>query len=491
MSLHHSDIVVIGSELTAVMTAAWHAHAGKRVTVLKPPARQEKQISLGGKCAPTTSELWHMPTSGPAAELFDKLGIRHDAKRIFGSAVPLGVVGDPDARFEMELDDEKLSSTLQRVYGDTAAPLRSELARIDPAISESVFREAAHLHESGFLARRRSHRRLVASGDGLRKSAACRGLAEAGFGPVIDAVAPFTHSASGQEGKALAQTLSGQALLTGAYSDGLGGMSVRETLANLCFRVIESHGGSLVDDVEVTQVASKRGRATEIATSATKKTFSGTVVIDGTIAQTISSTFADTKLAEKYRSRESAVEPSGGLSVVRWLAPRGSVPRGAFVKGRSGEATISHHIVVPDGGETAGALLTFCTGLMDDKKKRHKPLKNGLDEPVAIIIAQRTNNVTTASSVALLERKLDELCPFTRESVIARDAFWGSDAHALHPTYGGTPQSNDFGGRAPQTPLKNMFRAGRDLCPALGIHGEIAATMSCVALVSKALERAR
>src|SRR5688500_6874993 len=113
MSLLHADVAVIGSELCGLAAAALLAHERRRVVVLDDAETADAR-PLGDRLVPVGTTLWRPPTSGPAADLMEQLGLRQRARHELGEAVGLGIIDDPDVRLVLETDGEERLKELHR-----------------------------------------------------------------------------------------------------------------------------------------------------------------------------------------------------------------------------------------------------------------------------------------------------------------------------------------------------------------------------------------
>jgi hypothetical protein len=77
--------------------------------------------------------------------------------------------------------------------------------------------------------------------------------------------------------------------------------------------------------------------------------------------------------------------------------------------------------------------------------------------------------------------------PFSRDVARARDLVIGDAARAVLPQWQVVESEHPLGGRRPMTPFSNLLRAGRDLVPAFGLDGELAAARAVVAAAEHAL----
>ena len=88
------------------------------------------------------------------------------------------------------------------------------------------------------------------------------------------------------------------------------------------------------------------------------------------------------------------------------------------------------------------------------------------------------------------------LLPFARARVVARsvpqlDAPRPRPGHLLHPLFPRSPAAWDGLGVPADTPWPTLIRAGREVCPGLGLEGEVLAALGAVARVQRASQKGK
>ncbi|MDP2340583.1 MAG: hypothetical protein Q8O67_06480 [Deltaproteobacteria bacterium] len=494
MSRVNVDVAVVGGELCGLAAAALLSLGGKKVVVIDDGDVVARP--LGDRLAPIASSLWKLPAGGPAAGLFDALALKADARRLLGESVGLGVVDDPDLRMVLPASEEALIRELTRCFGDERGRAQQKaVAAVDAARRFPVFGELAAINEDGFFFEaRRARGRVTAlgsTGDVAADDDAVVRLQGDGAGlwPVASQLRSFVQSLSPPAERGLAAALS-SSFLSGGVPLG-GGLGARTLLRDLLLSFVKHHGGDVVHErVDVVEVTGKR--LTLLRTAARKEDslvpgpaggqrnardstrprpagsdeFVPRVVIDATASRDLSDRLPSSRLREKLLAGQGRVVVVGKSTSVRWLVPVRLLPRG-----------MPPLLLLLGQGGDPPALISLCAGA---------PLDGGgkgshLDEQLLALVA-----TSPTDDAAWLEDQLTRLLPFTREHLRARDVV---DASPVHAAFVVKDSEHALAGRRPRTPFANLVRAGRDLCPAFGIDGELVAARAVVSIVEGSLPK--
>lgn len=467
MSRVSVDVAVIGGELCGLAAGARAAQAGRRVTVIDDGEVLHKP--LGDRLAPIAATAWRLPTTGAAAALFDDLAMRADARRLLGDPVGLGVVDDPDLRCVIPVNADARSRELHRCFGDRADALLRLLEDVDVDARVGVLDELGALHEDGILFEaRRARGRVSALGRRADVGAvdddvnALKGDGYA-LAPVLTQLGPFLQAQmSGADG--LAHHLAAGLLKSGTLLGGAGtGLGPRMVVADLLLSFIKSHGGEIIQD-RVSRVDVDGGRIALLATERRKHEVVPRAVVDATAARDLVDRLPSSRGREKLLSLQGRVTTHGGATSVRWLLPASALPQGmpplALVLDAGSDDAEPTPVLV---GLYAGAPLP-------DATKGAAPAEDG----VAVVATAVTKDSTR------VEQVLKRLMPFAHTMARATDVV---DAAAVAGHYDVKDSEHPLQGRRPRTPYKNLFRAGRDLAPAWGLDGELAASKSVASLI--------
>jgi hypothetical protein len=479
MSLVHFDVAVVGSELCALAAGAMLAHEHKKVVVIDDGESDESP--LGEHLVPRAPTLWRLPTTGPAADLIEKLGLKQDARRVLGSACGIALVDDPDVRLLVEPDKARRHAELERAFGAIGRQSAVALDELRPEQRDGLLVEATLLHDEGFFARRRAAKRRADGGPSLDPETtddAVRALLASPLGGALPSLVAFVQHGARHEANGVAGFLAAWLLHGGTVAHATEGTSLRGALARRFIHTIEGHGGDVLRGVRVRAVDGDARRVTVVRTD-DRNDYAVRAVIDGTEARTLTERLPAGKGQRETVDLQSVASPFGGATIVRWLVDRRALPRGLS----------SRSILLPDGKDvTAPVMLAVYDGLPAlDGRMPKTPSR-----VVALVAAAKSSaNEPVAETADRIEARLNKLLPFVEPDIVARDRLVGDAAWRALPSYQSNGDANELGGCRPMTGFKNVARAGRDLAPRLGLEGEIAAAPSVAAVVEEALGKKR
>lgn len=479
MSLVHMDVAIVGSELAALAAGAMLAHEHKKVVVIDDGEADE--TPLGEHLVPRAPALWRLPTTGPAAELIEKLGLKQDARRVLGAPCGVSIVDDPDARLLIEPDAERKRSELVRAFGPVGVAAAHALDDVRPKERDGLFVEAGLLHDEGFFARRRAAKRRAEQGAALdvhSTDAALKTLLASPLGAAFPSFLPFVQHASDAAVDGFAGFLAAWLLHGGTVAHPTEGTSLRGALSRRFLHTIEGHGGDVVKGARVKTVEGDARRVTIVRTDG-KNDFAIRALVDGTEGRTLTERMPSGKGQSETVERQRAARHAGGAAIVRFLVERRALPRGMS----------SRTVVLP--GDADLSLPLLIAGYEGLPALDGRPTK-GASRVTALVAAVKwSSSEAPTDIVGRIERRLLRLMPFSESAIVAKDALTGDTAWRALPTYARGDDAHELGGLRPTTGFKNVARAGRDLAPLLGLEGEIAAAPSVAALVDEALGKKR
>jgi hypothetical protein len=476
MSLLHADVAVVGTELCGLAAAALLAHERRRVVVIDDAERIEAR-PLGDRLVPVSPTLWRPPTTGVAAELMEQLGLRQRARHELGEVVGLGLIDDPDLRLVLEVDPEERLQELVRAFGDEGRGPARLFESYAPDERDALLGEAALLHEEGLLARYRAKKRLDELGDSgslEREDALARGLGERGLGAVLPHLIPYVQSLADSPEGGLAAWLATGPLAQGTLANARGGLGVRASMRGLFAEVVQGHTGDVLWGTRATTIHADGKRVMQVDTDG-QNHYRVRAIVDASASRTLCARLPEGKRRDKSEALDASVPLAGDAAIVRWLLPKTVLPRGLGPRS----------LVLSESDTLPTAVLSLHEGLPPgpDAKKRD-------DSVVAVVFAARCAEGRSEAVADALEERLDDLMPYARQRREAADRIAGDAARLALPSFReAAPAHHLFGGRRPQTGFLNLFRAGRDLAPALGVDGELAAAKSVVAAVQRVLHK--
>ena len=427
--------------------------------------------ALGDRLVPVATTAWRIPGKGPGTAILDDLGLRADARRLLGDPVGIGVVDDPDLRCVIAVAPEARIREFNRCFGDDADRIRNALDALDADSRADAFDELRALHEDGFLFEaRRAKGRVQALGKIASTSAVdpdVAALRADGFGlaPVMSQLGTFVQSQfGGADGLAMQQAAA--LLKMGTLIGGVGaGLGPRPVIRDLLLGFIKSHGGDVVEG-RVDAIAVDGSRIASLTTEQNKHEVIPRVVVDATAARDLTDRLPSSRAREKILAQQGRVTVHGGAISVRWLLPISALPKGlppvALVLGADGIPPVLI-------GLYQGAPLS------DIGKDSHLS-----DDTIAVV------GTAIVKDSSLVDAALRRVLPFAHGKARATDVV---DAGAVCGHYDVKDSEHPLEGRRPRTALKNLFRAGRDLAPAWGMDGELAAARSVAALIESAFPK--
>lgn len=474
MSRVSVDVAVIGGEICGLAAGALLALAGKRVVVVLDGDAITRP--LGDRLAPLAPTLWKLPQSGPAAGLFDALALKADARRLLGEPFGLGVVDDPDLRCVLPGNEEALLRELSRCFGaERAHGLASTLATVDPAARAGALVEVGALNEDGFFFEaRRARGRVAALGAAGNVDAEddvvgrLRGDGS-GLWPVISQLSAFLQSrqeslVDDDKRGGLARFIAA-CIVQGGIPGG-GGLGPRPVLRELLLGFVTHHKGDVVvDRVEAIEL-DRKGITLLRTTSKVMTEIVPRVVIDATANRDLADRLPTSRTREKLLVQQARVVASGRSTSVRWLLPLRLLPRGMPPLLLQLSPSPSPPMLV---GLFAGAPLEGSGN------------RSHLDEQLLCVVA-----TSPTDDAELIEQRLMQLIPFARSQVRHSDVV---DAFAVHGRFIVKDSEHALQGRRPRTACANLVRAGRDLAPAFGVDGELAAARGVVHVAERVLGR--
>lgn len=476
MSLLHADVAVIGSELCGLAAAALLAHERRRVVVIGDAETADSR-PLGDRLVPVGTTLWRPPTSGPAAELMEQLGLRQRARHELGEAVGLGLIDDPDVRLVLETDAEERLKELRRAFGDDAALPNGLLGDYPGDARDALLLEASYLYEDGMIERFKAKKRIEKLGDVTeleRDDPVAARFGSSGLGAVIPHLVPHVQWSSGAAPRGLAAYLAAGQLCLGTVGNARGGLGVRAALRELFAEVVQGHTGDVLRETRAVTVHADGKRLMQVDTDG-QNNYRVRAIIDATTTRTMSSRLPEGKRTNKSAELDASVPLDGAAAVVRWLMRRDLLPRG--ITPRS--------LVLSDDDALPTSVLSVYEHLpaARDAKKRD-------DDVVAVVMSARCAGIGSHELAHRLEARLEELMPYAKMRCEARDHITDDAARQAMPSYRAPSEPQHLlGGRRPHTAYPNLFRAGRDLAPVLGVDGELASARAVAGAVQRVLSK--
>ena len=419
--------------------------------------------------------MWQLCGQQTRQDLFRELALRQEVRREFTGPTGIGLIGDPEERLWLGPDPQERLKELKRAFGSEAEPIVQKLTNWPSEALALWLSEGAVLHEQGFWARRKRKKRLKghAPENGAHQSFV-EGMSHLGLRYLLSKMRPFVQWTDDPVWTPVGHVEAARNLVEGIYLSRTNHMSSRQQLVKILINFIKRHGGSIHIDTTPTRLESKGKKLTLLHTKG-PHTFGAKAFIDATTDRSFTTLIDNTSLSDLIQNEEDKVPVTREAAVVRWLVPKDVLPRGMPRQ--------SLHVLEGDG-----AIDSVMVGVFDNLKSADPQQKKvtALAKRFAVVVAQSPCKKGRGPHTAVeLEVFLDQCMPFAKDRIVAQDAFDGQKGPTICPAFELNTETSPFMGRAIQTKVKNVLRAGRDLAPGLGINGELHTAFAVCNKVSK------
>ncbi len=473
------DAIVLGPGLGAAFAAALLARRGLRVLWAEhggPPAAYAHQ----GFLWPTRVLPLPPPRATPLLEdALTELGLTTQVSRALKPLVPALQLVLPSHRLDLPLDDARRLAECTREFGSSGARLAEGLKQLAAAhtATDGFLRSKEALPAAGLLSRWRLRRALKAW-------------------PALSLPSPLSDSEP-------AEHLLARATAFLVYQDAPGPLAVRRSLGQLLAgpqrfpggqaglvellrHRFEELGGTLLPaDGAASAVQSlsvEGGQPVGLDVRGSEATQRAAFIL---------SALDDVELlpllpASLRTAKPAALQlaaPNRAVLAVHWVLPAAALPQGL------GE------LALVDEASAVGACLVQ-VGPARRTEGRGDEAGLRLVTAAAVVPADVEEGPVSAHA-ALIEEALERLLPFARPKALARsvpqlDAPGRGPGLLLHPLLPRAAKAAWEGaGLPPTTPWASLLRAGREVCPGLGLEGEVLAALGAVARVQRATQKRR
>jgi phytoene dehydrogenase-like protein len=475
------DAIVLGPSLGGAFAAALLARRGLRVLWAEhggPGPSYPHQ----GFVFPTRAVPLPPPRAlPPLEEALTELGLTTQVSRALRPVVPALQLVLPRHRLDLPLDDARRLAECLREFGRGGAHTADVVKGLATAhaATDGFLKSPEALPAAGLLARWRV-RRGVKAWPALRDSS-----------PLSD-TEPAEH-------------LLAQAVPLLVYQDEAGPLAVLRTLGQLLSgpqrfpgglpglqellrRRFEELGGTLLPQDAlpgsgVQGLSVEGGRPVGLDVRASEATHRATFLL---------SALDDVELLplvpESLKtSKSSALSPPAAthaVLAVHWVLPASALPQGL------GELIL--------GGEDGQGLSAYLVQVGPARRQDGRAEEAGLRlVTLSAVVPPDTDAPAVSAHAARLEGALERLLPFARAQLVARsvpqlDAPRRAPGLLLHPLWLRPEKAAwEALGLTPTTPWPPLLRAGREVCPGLGLEGELLAALGAVARVQRATQKGK
>jgi hypothetical protein len=472
------DAIVLGPSLGAAFAAALLARRGLRVLWAEHGGPRPSYAHQGFLWP---SEAMPLPAPRAVALLEDaltELGLTTQVSRALRPVTPALQLVLPRHRLDLPADDARRLAECRREFGKEGPRIAQAVKELLSAhgATDAFLRSPEALPPSGLLGRWRL-RSAVKAAPGL---AAPTGLSDTE--PVehllLRAAALVVYQ---DEPGPLAVRRSLGQLLGGRqrFPGGIGGL--RELLGH---RFLEL-GGTLLPhdarpDSSVRALTVERGRPVGIDVRGSEATHRAAFLVSTLDTSELVRLLPDalrTAKADALRTPET----SHAVLAVHWVLPEEALPRG-----------MGELVLADDVGGIGLCLLQVSPARRAEARADEPSLRL---VTASAVVPPDTEAEQVGGHAGRIEQAMDRLLPFALGRAVARsipqlDTPSPRPGPLLHPLFVRPPKAPwEPLGVEPTTPWPTLLRAGREVCPGLGLEGELLAALGAVARVQRASQR--
>ena len=481
-SRHIYDVIVVGGQLGGAVTAALLAKRGHRVLLVEHDGIGPTYEHEGWLLPYFPSVIPPLKTMPAAEEVFTELGLTTTIQRGIRVHQPDLQLILPRHRLDLHHEEPRRLADLKREFGNTGESVARAITAAAAAHegTDAFFRTAEDLPPLGLFESMALKKRIRAV-PGLEAPAALGDDDPASY--LLRQFASFLTYADGAQGLALVRPLS--QVLKGA-SRFAGGV---EGLRDALFKRIGELGGDVIASAgtgSVVECLSFDGN--ELV--GIKVVQSETLYRASCVVAAMDAAALRRLLPEKKRQRALVVQLDLSnvhrfLFTVNWVIPEERLPRG-----------IGELLVLDAGSELGAMLIQLGPARKAGAKGDEEALRTVTAGAYVPANARELGDAHLEGIAHRMGDVLADLMPFSREtaklvSSPQLDATGIRGSRLLpHPLYGLEGERIlGVSGLAPKTPLKNLYLAGREVLPGLGVEGEFLAGQRAAGLVQDQLGR--
>ncbi|MEW5853215.1 MAG: hypothetical protein AB2A00_30825 [Myxococcota bacterium] len=474
MAIRHTDVLIIGGELSGAVAAAVCARAGRRVVVLEEGEGAD-DVAVGGVLVPPVDDLWpNLDGLARAKGVLEALAMHGELRRIMPLSDVSVQVLHPEHRLDLFAEPARRKADLLREAGEAGAQAAS---RLDEDVQEERLASAVvdtvdPLTDVGFFATRRVKGAYRDAYTPVKTSRALEHGADvdwlrAGLGGAL------AFLSNGASPPPAVQSRLVRALLMGVHVSPVGG---RAALRQLLLDAAKQRGAEIIRDERVAALVVDSGRISEVRMGGRGEARSAKVIVDATWSRDLGERVSPEKHAKRLEQAMGSVQPERVRAAVAWVVKKEGVPPGL------GERAILHADGEGPGSEPA---LLLC-----ERQPVHPETRKVVPGLSVISASVPVAPGDVDAACARLSARLDALLPFTRKHLVEARNLGAARLEASRTAiYRGPEEPMELGGRGLEGGLKGLLRAGRDVAPALGVEGELWAGHAAAIWAEKMLSR--
>ncbi len=464
------DVIVLGSQLGGPLSAALLAKRGYRVLYVEHDGLGHGYVH-GNFLLPWAPFVAPPLKTMPVVEqALHEIGLNTTVQRALKPHVPDLQLVFERHRLDLHPDPARRKAELVREFGDEGAKAADALASLmtQHERSDAFLKEVEELPPSGVFGPWKL-RREIAKRPELAEEPA---LSESSVpGKLLSNLRAFVSFVA-QPDAPLARTRPLSQVLHSPcrYPGG------REGLRELLVKKVQDLGGELLsretaDAWMVEHLSFDGSKVSGVQILSSNNQYAASAVVGATDAAALRRLVADKKKHRALAEMLEQAETERYLFPVNWVVPASLLPRG-----------MGELLLVETGDEELGALLVqvhAARKASGEESAEHRVLCAGAFVPA------KTRELGEEKLVQLrdrIEAQLDGLMPFVREHLVDRSTPYldggGTRGSRLlpHPLLDvKTERFAGVSGLSPNTPVKNLFLASREVLPGLGLEGELLA----------------
>ena len=481
-SRHIYDVIIVGGQLGGAVAGALLSKRGHRVLLIEHDGVGPGYEHDGWVLPYFPSVIPQLKTMPAAEEVFTELGLTTLIQRGIRVHQPDLQLILPRHRLDLHHEEARRLADLKREFGNTGEAVAKAITAAAGAheTTDAFFKAAEDLPPLG-LFESMALKKRIRSVPGLEAPSPLGEDDPASF--LLRQFARFVTYAEAPEGAALVRPLSQVLKGTGRYPGGV------EGLRDALFKRIGELGGDVIayagTGSVVEHLSFEGNELVGIKVVQSETLYRASCVVGALDAAALRRLLPEKKRQRALVEQLDLSNVHRFLFTVNWVIPEERLPRGF------GE------LLLLDAGSELGALLVQ---LGPARKAAAKADEESLRTVTAgAYVPANARDLGDAHLEGIAHRMGDvlaDLMPFSKEKAVLISS---PQLHSVgvrgsrllpHPLYSFEGERIlGVSGLVPKTPLKNLYLAGREVLPGLGVEGEFLAGQRAAGLVQEQLGR--